>query len=219
MNSFFVRLGFEKEKNKFFRNLDDYTVVVEMSKEHNYTIIEGNLHKVTNFNYYNIYVSVYHKIEIKAFSLMRKDMGAFYPLTSISDVKESEWLENNPYICDSMKNAFLRFVFNPLFVSKQIFEYLYNLDLKRFGEHRYDSDALLMASYEEKRYSITKKCLHVNLVIIFDPYCRADISKYDLLTIEDLIVKLNSLKRKLNDSESFLLDIYKDIYFKIKSGI
>lgn len=90
--------------------------------------------------------------------------------------------------------------------------------MKRFGEHRYDSDTLLMASYEEKEYSITKKCIHMNLVIMLDPYCREHISKYDSFTIEDLIVKLNLPERKLNNSEYFLLGIYKDIYLKIESG-
>ena len=94
-----------------------------------------------------------------------------------------------------------------------MFDFLYELGLKRFGEPEYDSDALLMASYEEGEYDVAKKCLRTNLAIMFDPDCRECISKYDNLTIEDLISKTESLQRTLSKAENVLFCEYKK-YFR-----
>lgn len=216
ISGFFCELGFKKEKKKFFKNMNDYTVVVEIAKGRNYTSIEGNYHVATYQKYYNVYISIYHEIEIEAYSMTRRDMGAFYPLTVISNTDQSEWLSNNPNICESIENVFLEFVYEPVFISRNIFDFVYELGLKRFGEPEYDSDTLLMASYEEEQYDITKKCLHTNLAIMFDPDCRDYISRYDNLTIEDLISKIESSQRTLSKSESVLFCKYKKIFFDLK---
>ena len=172
ISKFFCALGFEKENKMFFKRINNYVVVLEISKERNYILIEGDYLTSTYLNYYNVYVSVFHDLEIEAYSMARKDMGPFYPLTVISNTDQREWLSNNPNICESIENAFLKFVYEPIFVSQNMFAFVYELGLKRFGQPRFDTDTLLMASYEEKQYDITKKCLHTNLVIMFDPYCR-----------------------------------------------
>ncbi len=214
LHKFFIDLGFEKDKKKFFKTLGDYVVVVETSKERNYTKIEGDLHTDTFLNYYNIYVSVYHKIEIEAFSMTHKDMGSFYPLTAIAEIKQSEWLANNPNLEESMKNAFLKNVYRPLFVDSKVFDFVYDLPFKRFGEYRYDSDALLMASYDEKKYDVTEKCLHTLLAIMYDPYCRETISVYDSFSVKDLIDKIDE-SGELKDSDRYFLAVYKRIYEKL----
>lgn len=216
ISKFFCALGFEKENKMFFKRINNYVVVLEISKERNYILIEGDYLTSTYLNYYNVYVSVFHDLEIEAFSMTRKDMGPFYPLTVISNTNQREWLSNNPNICESIENAFLKFVYEPIFVSQNMFAFVYELGLKRFGQPRFDTDTLLMASYEEKQYDITKKCLHTNLVIMFDPYCRDCISKYDDLTIEDLISKIESSGRTLSKSDSILFCKYKEIYHQCK---
>lgn len=213
ISEFLCELGFEKEKKKFFKNINDYTVVAEISEEKNYTSIKGNHLVATYLKYYNVYISIYHKIETEAFSMTRRDMGAFYPLTVISNTNQSEWLSDNPNVCESIKNAFRKFVYEPVFISQNMFDFLYELGLKRFGEPEYDSDALLMASYEEGEYDVAKKCLRTNLAIMFDPDCRECISKYDNLTIEDLISKTESLQRTLSKAENVLFCEYKK-YFR-----
>lgn len=217
MSRFFCDLGFEKEKKKFFKRINNYVVVLEISKESNYTLIEGDYHVITHLKYYNVYISIYHEIEIEAYSMTRRDMGAFYPLTVISNTDQSEWLSNNPNICESIENTFLKFVYEPIFVLQNMFAFIYGLGLKRFGEPRVDTDTLLMASYEEKQYDITKKCLHTNLAIMFDPYCRDCISKYDDLTIEDLISKIESSGRTLSKSDSILFCKYKEILLDLET--
>ena len=216
ISKFFCALGFEKENKMFFKRINNYVVVLEISKERNYILIEGDYLTSTYLNYYNVYVSVFHDLEIEAYSMTRKDMGPFYPLTVISNTDQREWLSNNPNICESIENAFLKFVYEPIFVSQNMFAFIYELGLKRFGQPRFDTDTLLMASYEEKQYDITKKCLHTNLVIMFDPYCRDCISKYDDLTIEDLISKIESSGRTLSKSDSILFCKYKEIYHQCK---
>lgn len=216
ISKFFCALGFEKENQMFFKRINNYVVVLKISKKWNYTLIEGDYHLMTHLRYYNVYVSVFHDLEIEAFSMTRKDMGPFYPLTVISDTDQKEWLSNNPNICESIENAFLKFVYEPIFVSQNMFAFVYELGLKRFGQPRFDTDTLLMASYEEKQYDITKKCLHTNLAIMFDPYCRDCISKYDDLTIEDLISKIESSGRTLSKSDSILFCKYKEIYHQCK---
>lgn len=216
ISKFFCALGFEKENKMFFKRINNYVVVLEISKERNYILIEGDYLTSTYLNYYNVYVSVFHDLEIEAYSMTRKDMGPFYPLTVISDTDQREWLSNNPNICESIENAFLKFVYEPIFVSQNMFDFVYELGLKRFGQPRFDTDTLLMASYEEKQYDITKKCLHINLAIMFDPYCRDCISKYDDLTIEDLISKIESSGRTLSKSDSILFCKYKEIYHQCK---
>lgn len=216
ISKFFCALGFEKENKMFFKRINNYVVVLEISKERNYILIEGDYLTSTYLNYYNVYVSVFHDLEIEAYSMTRKDMGPFYPLTVISNTDQREWLSNNPNICESIENAFLKFVYEPIFVSQNMFAFVYELGLKRFGQPRFDTDTLLMASYEEKQYDITKKCLHTNLVIMFDPYCRDCISKYDDLTIEDLISKIESSGRTLSKSDSILFCKYKEIYHQCK---
>lgn len=216
MNSFLKALGFEKKNKTFFKKLkEEYLVVIELSKEKNYTIIEGNLHTTTRLDYYDIYVSVYHQIDIKAFSLTIKDMGSFYPLTAIADIGEGVWLENNPNLETSMKNEFIRCIYQPLFIESRIFEFIYNLDIKRFGKHRYDSGSLLMASYDEKNYEVTRKCLHTDLVILYDPDCRENMSVYDALSVDDLI---NNIDRRddLGTAERYLFEVYKKLYFSVK---
>lgn len=216
ISKFFCALGFEKENKMFFKRINNYVVVLEISKERNYILIEGDYLTSTYLNYYNVYVSVFHDLEIEAYSKTRKDMGPFYPLTVISNTDQREWLSNNPNICESIENAFLKFVYEPIFVSQNMFAFIYELGLKRFGQPRFDTDTLLMASYEEKQYDITKKCLHTNLAIMFDPYCRDCISKYDDLTIEDLISKIESSGRTLSKSDSILFCKYKEIYHQCK---
>ncbi|MGN1417900.1 MAG: hypothetical protein ACI4W6_01070 [Acutalibacteraceae bacterium] len=217
MNRFFRDLGFEKVKKTFFKNInEDYIVAIELSRERNYTIIESSLHTSTDLDYYNIYISIYHKIKIEAFSMTHKDMGSFYPLTAIADIEESEWLENNPNLEKSMKEAFNKNIYKPLFVDQKIFDFIYNLDYKRFGKHYYDSDELLMAAYDEKKYETAKKCLHTLLVLTYDPDCRDCISAYDSLTIEDLIYRVDQLNN-LNASEKYLFTVYKELYSNIKT--
>lgn len=217
ISKFFCALGFEKENKMFFKRINNYVVVLEISKERNYILIEGDYLTSTYLNYYNVYVSVFHDLEIEAFSKTRKDMGPFYPLTVISNTDQREWLSNNPNICESIENAFLKFVYEPIFVSQNMFAFVYELGLKRFGQPRFDTDTLLMASYEENQYDITKKCLHTNLAIMFDPYCRDCISKYDDLTIEDLISKIESSGRTLSKSDSILFCKYKEIFLDLQT--
>lgn len=220
-----INIEYEKAKHTFYKKVNDnYIAVVDFIKLRNFTKITVrpgmlDLHIATHLDYYEICISVYHQNEIENYGLTYKDLYTKYPLTLIADIRNGVWLQNNPKLVESMKETFDQFVFKPLFLEQKIYDFIYTCEYKRFGQldssDFYDSYPLLMASYDEKKYDMTEKYLHIQLALLYDPDCRMCISKYDSFTVGDLIAMIEQ-SRNLDDTEKYLFVKFKELYDNIK---